>query len=155
MRREPPPTIPNAGRLRGLAALATACALGTSGCPGGSAPSEPPPSEPTYRVVASVSGLAGSGLVLQSSLGDELAVPTAGEVPFSTRARRGTAVTVLVTAQPTSPWQTCTAPGGEVTVGSQDLTVPVPCVTDRFRVGGTVSGLTGTGLVLQNEGGDD
>lgn len=31
----------------------------------------------------------------------------------------------------------------------------VSCVTDQFTIGGTVSGLIGTGLVLQNNAGDD
>ena len=33
--------------------------------------------------------------------------------------------------------------------------VQVDCSTDSFSIGGTISGLAGTGLVLRNNGGDD
>ncbi|MBC7976851.1 MAG: hypothetical protein H7138_17895 [Myxococcales bacterium] len=57
--------------------------------------------------------------------------------------------------QPTQPTQTCTVAGGTGTVGSAAVTsVVVNCATNRFLVGGTISGLAGT-VTLQNNAGDD
>jgi hypothetical protein len=50
----------------------------------------------------------------------------------------------------------CTVAGGAGTIGSTNVTnVRVTCASSTFSVGGTVVGLQGTGLVLQNNGGDD
>ncbi len=58
--------------------------------------------------------------------------------------------------QPTSPSQTCEVANGSGNLDSADITdVSVNCITDTFSVGGTVTGLTGNGLVLQNNNGDD
>ena len=61
---------------------------------------------------------------------------------------------MTVSVQPTG--QTCSVTNGSGTVSGADVTnVQVDCVDASFSVGGTVSGLTGAGLVLQNNGGDD
>ena len=63
---------------------------------------------------------------------------------------------MTVKAQPAGPSQTCTVTNGAGTLAGAKITnVIVTCITDKFAVGGTVSGLTGGGLVLQNNGGDD
>ena len=60
-------------------------------------------------------------------------------------------------AQPTG--QTCTVANGSGTIGGADVTnVAVTCVTNtipRYTIGGTVSGLSGSGLVLRNNGTDN
>jgi hypothetical protein len=111
-----------------------------------------------YAVRGTVSGLAGvSGLVLQNNGGDFLAVVADGPVAFATPVSSGAGYAVTVRSNPSSPWQTCSVTNGTGIVGSADVTdVRVTCATNSYTVGGTVSGLAGlSGLVLQNNGGDD
>jgi 6-phosphogluconolactonase (cycloisomerase 2 family) len=109
----------------------------------------------TYAVGGTVSGLAGTGLVLQVNGGDDLAV-TSGAFTFAARVASGAGYAVTVKTQPSSPSQACTVTGGAGTVGGADVTgVTVTCITSAYTVGGTVSGLSGAGLVLQDNGGDD
>ncbi len=110
----------------------------------------------TFMVGGTVSGLAGSGLVLQNNAGDDLAIAANGSFTFATPVASGSGYAVTVATQPSSPSQTCSVTSGTGTVGSSNVTsVSVSCTTDTFVVGGTVSGLAGTGLILQNNGGDD
>ena len=52
--------------------------------------------------------------------------------------------------------QTCAVSQGTGTVANGNITtVAITCVTKTFAVGGTVAGLTGSGLVLQNNLGDN
>lgn len=133
-----------------LATAAAAWALLLVGCSSGGSGGTAEPA--TYRIVATVSGLSGAGLTLHSSLGDDLAVTASGEVAFPTRAPAGTAYAVSVARQPTSPWQTCAVTGGTGTMGAADAALAVTCATDRFEIGGTVTGLEGSGLVVSLNG---
>ncbi len=110
----------------------------------------------SFSLGGTVSGLAGSGLVLENNGGDDVALLGDGPFAFATKLAAGEAFAVTVKTQPTSPNQTCTVSGGDGTMGEADVdTVRVTCANDTFTVGGTVTGLSGTGLVLQNNGGDD
>jgi hypothetical protein len=112
-------------------------------------------STPKHLIGGTVSGLAGSGLTLHSSTGDDLSVTTGGAFTFPTSVKEGTDYTVNVSRQPTSPSQVCTVANGTGTMGGADVTsVAVTCATSTFSIGGTVSGLAGT-VVLQDNGGDD
>ena len=108
-----------------------------------------------YPISVMVSNVAGGGLVLQNNAGDNLSIPSSGTYMFATPVRSGLTYAVTVLSQPANPWQTCsvTAPAGTVAAGPVMLVVS--CVTNTYSVGGTVSGLTGTGLVLRDNGGDD
>ena len=109
-----------------------------------------------FSIGGTVSGLAGSGLVLQNNAGDDLTIAADGAFTFATSLPDGSAYNVTVSNQPTGPSQTCTVTNGSGTISAADVTnVQVDCVTSTFTIGGTVSGLAGTGLVLQNNGGDD
>jgi len=112
---------------------------------------------PKHRIGGTVTGLAGSGLVLATNLGDVLAVSASGAFAFPTAADEGTAYVVTVSLQPISPWQTCSVSNGTGTIGGGDVSsVLVACTTNTYAVGGTVSGLAAGGtLVLRNNGGDD
>jgi 6-phosphogluconolactonase (cycloisomerase 2 family) len=136
-----------------LAALLTACGGGGGG--GSSAPPPPPPA--SYTIGGSISGLSGSGLMLQDNGGDTLAVSAgATTFTFATAVQSGKAYAVTVSAQPTSPAQTCTVTGGSGTVAAANVTnVSITCVTGAVTVGGTISGLTASGLVLQDNAGDN
>jgi environmental stress-induced protein Ves len=110
----------------------------------------------SFSVGGSVSGLAGSGLVLRNNGGDDLPIASNGSFTFATELASGAAFEVSVATQPTRPAQTCTVADASGTVGGGDVrTVKVSCATNSYTISGTVSGLQGSGLVLQNNGGDD
>jgi alpha-tubulin suppressor-like RCC1 family protein len=110
----------------------------------------------TYTIGGTVSGLAGTGLVLQDNGGDNLAITQNGSFIFSTALVSGKTYTVTVLTQPSNPAQTCAVTfGGTGTAASNVVIVQVVCNTNSFTVGVNVSGLSGTGLVLQNNGGNN
>ncbi len=138
-----------------FAALTTAGLFGCGGGGGGGGSSPPP--APTYTIGGTVTGLSGSGLVLQLNGGSNLSVAAnAMTFTFATGLTSSSSYNVTVLTQSTGPSQTCAVANGSGTVGSVNVTsVSVTCTTNSFTVGGTVSALTGTGLVLQNNGGDN
>jgi 6-phosphogluconolactonase (cycloisomerase 2 family) len=90
---------------------------------------------------------------LANNGGDARTVSAAGAFSFATPLAAGAAYAVTITAQPAT--QTCTVTSGSGTVGSANVTgVTLACATNTFTVGGTVTGLAGAGLTLQNNGGD-
>jgi hypothetical protein len=131
-------------------------------CSNGRGSVEDPPSPPaqgaqdSFTIGGNVSGLAGSGLVLQNNGAGDLAVAADGAFTFANRVATGAAYSVAVLAQPTSPSQTCTVARGSGSVASANVAdIAVTCATGQFAIRGTVTGLTGAGLVLQNNGGND
>ncbi|HVT08471.1 MAG TPA: hypothetical protein VHO67_13510 [Polyangia bacterium] len=108
-----------------------------------------------YSVSVNVMNLAGSGLVLQDNAGDDLAITANGVSTFATPVASGLTYAVTVLSQPTNPWQTCTVTGPSGTIGGSGVTLAVNCVNNKYAVGGTVSGLSGSGLVLQDNAGDN
>ena len=109
----------------------------------------------TFTIGGTVTGLNGAGLVLQNNGGDDQPITADGSFSF-TAQEDGSIFAVTVLTQPTDLSQTCSVSNGSGTLAGADVgNVQVTCVTEQFTVGGTVSGLTGTGLVLQNNGGDD
>ncbi|WP_206212380.1 FG-GAP repeat protein, partial [Wenzhouxiangella sp. XN79A] len=109
-----------------------------------------------FTVGGTVSGLAGSGLVLQNNGSDDLQISANGSFVFATPLDDLSAYAVTVLTPPTGPSQTCSVSNGSGNLAGANVTnVTVDCVTDTFTVGGTVSGLAGSGLVLQNNGSDD
>ena len=110
-------------------------------------------SNPTYTIGGTVSGLTGSGLVLQNNGADDLPV-SSGNFTFNSSIASGNPYNVTILAQPSG--QTCSVSNGSGTVAGTNISnVQVDCITPAYTIGGTVSGLTGTGLVLQNNGGDN
>ncbi|MET0227073.1 MAG: hypothetical protein ABW187_11565, partial [Dokdonella sp.] len=75
----------------------------------------------SYLIGGTVSGLEGSGLVLQQNGGDDLAVAADGAFVFRTALADGSAYAVSVLAQPAAPAQTCTVEGGAGTVAGADV----------------------------------
>ena len=136
----------------GLIALAQLAGCGGGGGGGGGTP--PPP---TYTIGGTIAGLTGSGLVLQLNGGSNLPVSANATVfTFITQLAAGAMYNVSVLTQPTSPSQMCTVSNGSGNIGSANVaSISISCATNSFTVGGTVSGLTGTGLVLRNNGGND
>ena len=73
--------------------------------------STPPPT--TYTIGGTISGLSGTGLVLQDNGGDNLQVgSTQTTFTFATAVASGAAYAVTVLTQPSSPAQTCTVTNG-------------------------------------------
>jgi hypothetical protein len=81
----------------------------------------------------------------------------AGPFTFKTALPIGSTYAVTVSTQPTSPAQTCTVTNGSGTANANVGNIQITCSTGTLSVGGTVTGLskTGSGLVLQNNGGDN
>jgi uncharacterized repeat protein (TIGR03803 family) len=134
-----------------LAAVAIA-ALFLVGCGSGSSGTNPPPQ--TYTIGGTVSGLSGTGLVLQNNGGNNLPISGNGSFTFSTAIAAGGAYSVAVLTQPSNPAQTCTVANGGGTANTNVTSVQVSCAV-TYTIGGTVSALSGTGLVLENNGGDN
>jgi len=108
-----------------------------------------------YVVNVGITGLFGSGLVLQNNSGDDLAILSDGTVAFATSLASGTEFNVTVATSPLSPTQTCTITGGSGTIAGSDVTVTVSCVTSTYSVGGSLDGLPlGASVTLTNNGGD-
>jgi hypothetical protein len=109
-----------------------------------------------FTIGGSVTGLSGAGLVLEDNLGDDLPVGANGSFTFATSVHSGSAYAVTVKSPPAVPSQTCSLTGASGTVGAANVTgVAVTCTTNRYAVGGTVTGLAGAGLVLQDNAGDN
>ncbi len=84
----------------------------------------------TFTVGGSVSGLEGSGLVLQNNGGDDLAVSADGSFTFATALADGSGYDVTVLSQPASPSQTCSVSNGNGTLAGADVTnVQISCAT--------------------------
>jgi len=111
----------------------------------------------TFTVGGAVSGLSGTGLVLEDNGGDDLTVSADGSFTFKTALADGAAYAVTVKTQPSSPAQSCTVTNGSGKIAGAKVTnVAVACTTSEFTIGGTVTGLpTGQTLVLQDNGGDN
>jgi len=108
----------------------------------------------TYTVGGTVSGLSGSGLVLRLNGTSNLPVAANGPFTFADGLATGTPYAVTVGTQPGN--QTCTVSNGSGTIGSGNVSnVAVTCTATpppTHTVGGTVSGLAGSGLVLSLNG---
>ena len=113
-------------------------------------------SGPTYTIGGTISGLTGSGLVLQDNGGNNLSVPAgATAFTFSQSIASGGAYNVTVLTQPSGPTQTCVVTNGSGTATSNVTNVQVACTTNTYTIGGSISGYTGSGLVLQDNGGNN
>jgi hypothetical protein len=129
--------------------MAAACMSFLAGCGGGGTPS-------TYTIGTNVSDLSGSGLVLQLNGGNDLAVFAGGNSTFAMRLGSGASYQVTVKTQPSNPTQTCTVANGTGIIGTADVTnVAITCEMASYTVGVTVSGVVGSGMVLQLNGGSD
>ncbi|HKQ12026.1 MAG TPA: hypothetical protein VJT80_01245 [Steroidobacteraceae bacterium] len=108
-----------------------------------------------FALRGTVSGLAGTGLVLQNNGGDDLAIPANGPFSFPSPIASGATYSVTVKTQPSGPSQSCSVANGSGTIGSADVAnVAVTCATGTFTIGGSVTGLQGSGLQLRNNSGD-
>jgi hypothetical protein len=109
-----------------------------------------------YNVSVNVSSLAGTGLVLQNSLANNLGVTTNGVHPFTKKVTDGASYKVTILTQPSGPTQTCTlGANASGKINGVDIVVPVNCATDSYFVNVDATNVLGQGLTVQNEGADD
>ena len=108
----------------------------------------------SYFIGGQIIGLSAAGLVLQNNGSDDLTITGNGGFAFATPVTHGATYLVSVLTQPAH--QTCEVTNASGTVGTTDVTdVQVNCTDNSYFIGGTVSGLAATGLVLQNNDADD
>lgn len=112
----------------------------------------------TYTVGGTVSGLTGTGLVLQNNGGDSLKVTADGSFTFKTQLISGNPYLVTVSTQPDAPTQTCAVSNAAGTIANASVTnVSISCTTKTAAedtIGGIVVGLAGSGLQLQDNAAD-
>ncbi|MGC3980952.1 MAG: hypothetical protein QM808_06830 [Steroidobacteraceae bacterium] len=108
---------------------------------------------PAYSVSGTVNGLSGGSVVLRMNGSINVTVSTSGNFTFGTNLSSGTSYAVGVLSSPNA--QVCSvASGGNGTIASANITnVVVNCA--GYSVGGTVTGLTGSGLTLQLNNAND
>jgi uncharacterized delta-60 repeat protein len=89
-----------------------------------------PPPDLTHTIGGTVTGLAGSGLVLTNNSTDDLAITADGPFAFAREYADGFVYNVRVHAQPSAPAQDCTVSNGGGTVAGADVTdIAVSCQT--------------------------
>ncbi len=142
----------NAGLIR--LGLIAAAALGLAGCGSGAQGSGGQGGggvTGSYAIGGSVSGLSGS-VVLQDNSGDNLTVKANGSFTFATPVSRGSHYKITVLTEPVG--QTCSV-SRDAGVAEGDVSdVTVSCIDNLYTIGGTVSGLSGT-VVLQDNNADN
>jgi Galactose oxidase, central domain len=104
----------------------------------------------SFSVGGTINGLAtgSTGFVLANGA-DTLSITANGSFSFKTLVASGASFNVSVFTPPT-PTQTCTVANNAGTASANVTNVQVTCSTGTAAIGGSVTGLTGTGLVLQN-----
>lgn len=130
-----------------------ACGGGGGGAPETQTPVVVP--APAVSIGGTASGIVGPGLVLQLNGGSDLAVDLSRDFTFASAVAVGTAYQVTIKSNPVGQVCVIAANGtGIATTAVSNIqvncTTPVPPGSDAFRLGGTVSGLTGTGLTLRS-----
>jgi N-acetylneuraminic acid mutarotase len=112
-----------------------------------------------YSIGGSVSGLiTGRTITLEDNGGNATPVsgPVSGSVgfTFSTGVASGSNYTVSISAQPVG--QSCSLTNSSGIVAAANVTnVGVSCADIDYNIGVSVSGLSGNGLVLEDNGGDN
>lgn len=107
------------------------------------------------KLSGTVHGLVGSGLVLASATGEQLAVEVDGPFQFAKSVPFHASYAITVAVQPASPEQTCVVTSGTGVGSGVDIgDLSVSCTTRTFRLSARVSGLTGAGLELTAQVGE-
>jgi N-acetylneuraminic acid mutarotase len=131
--------------------LLAVASITVSGCGGNGNSTSSAPA--TYTIGGTVNGLTGTGLVLQNNGGNNLTVSaSAASFTFSTPVASDGVYSVTILTQPVG--QSCTVTTGSGTATANITNVAVACV-QMYTIGGAITGLTETGLVLQDNSGDN
>jgi len=111
-----------------------------------------------HSVNVTVSGLHDSAtLELENNRSDGLTITENGTYSFADKLFRLDDYTVRIEALPESPDQTCTFQGPYTGImGTEDIDdISVTCAIKQYGLSGSIEKLNGTGLVLQNNLGND
>jgi hypothetical protein len=143
-------------RIFTSAAMLVALAACGGGGGGGGTTTAPPPTGGVpqlnyYTLGGTVSGLVGSGLVLQNGSMSSVSISANGAFTFPGTLIGGASYNVTVKTQPGTPAQTCKIVGGAGTISANVTGIQVTCGS---AISGTISGLAVT-ATLQNNGADD
>src|SRR5690242_16578716 len=142
--------------------LVSACSNGRGSVDGDAPPptgqQQPPPtnSPSLFTVGGTVSGLTGSGLVLQNNGASELTITANGPFSFARSLADAAPYQVTILKQPAG--QTCSVTNGLGTIHAanvSDVTIACSSGLTSHSIGGRVTSLVGSGLVLTNNGGDN
>lgn len=112
-----------------------------------------------YNIGGTLSGLAStSSITLQDNGGDNLKLTANAVFTFATPLSAGTAYTVTILTQPTSPAQICSVVNGTGTANVDITNIQITCPQPNYTVGGQLVGLVpgnGDTVELQNNAGDN
>jgi len=111
---------------------------------------------PLYSIGGSITGLAAPGLALQLNGGNDLGITVGNSFVFPTKLPSGAAYAISVRNNPTG--QTCSVTSGaaghitqaNVTNVAITCTTPPVITPSLYSIGGAVSGLTESGLIISN-----
>ncbi len=110
-------------------------------------------SDQSYSLGGSISGLISSGLVLANGTDTLTVGSAAGNFTMPTAVAYGSPYDVTVQTQPTG--LTCTPSNNSGTMPAGSVSnVVITCAANTYTVGGTISGLSTSGLVLLDNGAD-
>jgi len=138
--------------VRWLAVLASACALSACDSSGFGTYVNPAPTPTNYTISGTVSGATAGGLVLNDN-GVTLSVPSgATTFAYPVGLASGTGYAVSVQASPAGLACTVTNGNGTITANVSNIAVKCAPQTVTVTLGGTISGLNASGLVLLNNG---
>ena len=98
-----------------------------SACGGSNSSSGTPPPPGNFAIGGSVSGMTGTGLVLQDNGGDNLSISSNGAFTFATAVASGRAYAVTVLIQPSGPNRVCTVTDGSGAANANITNVEVEC----------------------------
>jgi hypothetical protein len=111
------------------------------------------PTTPVYTVSGTVTGLSGSGLALLANT-TNVDITANGAFTFPVGLADAASYLVTVVTQPSTPAQVCTVANGSGTVSGANVTnITITCTTPTtpvYTIGGTVTGLSGSGLTIRN-----
>jgi hypothetical protein len=120
-------------RLQHFAKIAVTSMLSMLACACGGGGSTAP--MVTYTIGGAVTGLSGTGLVLQNNAAISLTISASGAFSFVGGLSSGAQYSVTVASQPSSPTQFCEVSNGAGTVGGANVTrVAVTCTTASFTI---------------------
>lgn len=107
-----------------------------------------------YSVGGTVSGLTtNSGVLLTDAAGSGVFVSGNGRFTIENAFADGAAYDLAVASDPGTPAVRCTVNRGQGVIAGADVAnVTVECAQRAFSLGGTVSGVSAVGLVLESRG---
>jgi 6-phosphogluconolactonase (cycloisomerase 2 family) len=118
-------------------------------------------SSATWNVIGqqlsgAISGLTGSGLVLQANTSDSVSVPPNGtSFAFPTQIGDGSTYSVTVLTQPSSPLQNCVVNNGTGTVGADAAHITVTCSAVELVYTQDVVGAAGSSVIKEYQLNED